>query len=232
MVIWPPLRIIWDRVTIMINKIAILAGSVLVASIGAVAPVEAAPVTVTHEYGTGPGRVTPDVGGYMMPGYVIVVDVPEAAGTRFYDAIDFGNAGFETINSLTLTLSVNKATGQNKDWRVYGSTNGGNGVADGLQLGDRIGGSLEWSFVLSSGSVFDQAIAAGNMAFWFVQQTKPGSTPFDFWLYSASVTVDGVAAAPAPAPAPIPLPAAGLLLVGSLGGFVLLRRRSTGTPVL
>lgn len=213
---------------------ALLAGFLLAVGIWSGAPVEAVPVTYLHDYGNNPGLVAPTQGGSgnMAPNHVTVVET--ANDSSFRDAIDFGGAGFGMIHSLTLTLSIAKAGETGEDWRVFGSTNGGTGVGDRLQLGAPLKNGSSWSVVLSSGSVFDQALAAGSLAFWFGPEGKPGRLPHDFWLYSASLAVDGTVQVPVPAPvppSPIPLPATGLLLIGSLGGFMLLRRRARVAPV-
>lgn len=211
------------KVKIMISKAVTLAGTVLIAAMAA-APAHATPVTVTHDYGTNLDK--PKSGGIMNTQYVMITSPVAADGGRFYDAINFDLADFETIHSLTLTLSINRVQDRYEDWRVYGSTTGGTDVRDGSQLGTASLRGSAWSFVLTSGKVFDQAVAARSLNFWFGEANAPAS--HDFWLYSAILTVDGAAPAPGPAPAPIPLPAAGLLLIGSLGGFVLLRRRGSG----
>ena len=217
------------KVKIMISNAVTLAGTVLIAAMAA-APAHATPVTDTHEYGTHASRVAPMRGGKgnITINLVNVTEYPDSEGNHFYDALTFDTADFGTIHSLTLTLAITNARDSNEDWRVYGSTNGGHGIDDGKQIGERLIGPASWSYVLSSGDVFKQATKTGSLGFWFEQKGKPGSYPYEFRLHSASLTVDGAAPDPGPAPAPIPLPAAGLLLIGSLGGFVLLRRRGSG----
>ena len=201
----------------MPSKALISAAFILAAGLWSGAMVAAAPVAFTHDYGTLPGLVAPvqGGGGNMKGNYVTVVD---STSNRFHDEIAFGSAGFGTIHSLTLTLSIARAADTGEDWRVHGAS----GMDDGAQLGALKTGS-PWSVTLTSGSVFERAVAAKSLAFWFVDVGREGRWPDEFWLYSASVTVDGVA------PAPVPLPAAGLLLIGSLGGLALLRRRGAAT---
>lgn len=179
--------------------------------------------TFTHNYGTGAGDVAPihGSGGTMRGDHVRVEDRADSTGNRFFDAIDFSSLAWKSINSITLTLGISDARDRvigipYEDWRVFGSTNGGTSVADRTQMGNRLGSGDTWSITLTGGDVFAQALTAGKMAFWFGEETF---IPNSFRLYSASLTIDGIA------PAPIPLPATGLLLIGSLGGLAALRRR-------
>ncbi len=202
------------------------AGLALLATFAIGQAASAAPVAFTHDYGTGPGQVAPIYGGVgtTASDYVRVLDRLDSGGNRFYDEISF--SGFDTINSVTLTLdfadagpSGNFISGEL--WSVYGTRNGGTAAqTDRVTLGTLAGTS--WTQTFTSGEIFNQALSSGAFAFWF-GDSRGGAS--DFKLYSAIVTVDGTVA-------PIPLPAAGLLLIGSFGGLVLLRRRTGGAPAL
>lgn len=199
------------------------------ALIGAASATQAATVpfseTITQQFGTQPGYVSPvwGSGGTMGADYVTVLDKADSTGNRFYHEISFADLVYDSISSLTLAFKVAEAPYTNfmgfaaEDWRVYGSTNGKTSVADRAQLGSRLDGDT-WMVTLVEGSVLDQALASGKMAFWFGDEGYLSNT---FKLYSAAVTLDGQVAAPAP----VPLPAAGVLLIGALGGLGVLRRR-------
>ena len=187
---------------------------------------QAATATFTHDYGTVDGAAPIyGSGGTMAADHVKVLDTYDSAGNRFYDELDFTSLTGSTINSLTLTLQFADAPyqpfiiGSWQEWIVFGTTNGGTNPSDRSQIGGRLNSSglATWEQLLVVGNVFDQAVSAGKMAFWFADE---GGLVNTFKLYSASVTVDYT-----PAAAAVPLPAGGVLLVGALGGIAALRRR-------
>ncbi len=205
----------------MFKRCIVAATMALACTIGTGTSAQAAPLIAVHNYGAQPGLDAPvrGGGGTMAPNHVTVIAAPDTSGNRFYDEIDFDTAAFGAIQSLTLTLSIARAGDSGEDWRVYGSHNGGTGAADQVQLGTSLRNGSSWTVTLTSGAVFDQAVAAGRFGFWFGDLARPGRWPNEFWLYSASLAVDGTP------PSPVPLPAAGLLLIGSMGGLSLVRRR-------
>lgn len=155
--------------------------------------------------------------------YVKVIDRDDSDGNRFYDLFDFSDLVYDTITSMTFSLTYSHAPQTwfiwaLEDWRVYLSTDGGTDSGtreDGGKLDSK--SIATFTLTLEDGAVFDQALASQQFSFWFGDE---GGFENDFRLYDAKLTLVGEVA-------PIPLPAAGLLLIGALGGLTMVRRRKS-----
>lgn len=202
-----------------------LSALILGAAFALAAPLQAA--TVVKNYGTNHGAAgTPTAGsGSRVIQHANYVQITDSGSTQtnapFFQSFDLSGIT-NTITGISFTLDYSHARDQNffgavqERWTVY--------AADRLHLGapdvrssdtahafaDKLLASGPTTYVLS-GAALSTAIAGQLATIWFGENTfSPGS----FRLKSITMNVSAV-----------PVPAAGLLLLGALGGLAALKRR-------
>lgn len=211
----------------MTLKIAALAFGAIIAMQGAV---QAATYNFTKDYEKSAGEAGEPIRGEhwtMHEDYVKIHDT--FILNRFYDELSFGDHVTGTIDSIQLTLNYSNAHNQMigfgpwaepESWAVYGS-DGRPWPVGSTELG-QLSAPNQLTITLDNSltdarliSVFDHAKTTGTLGFWFGAN---GWLEANFNLHSAQLVVTSSLAA-------VPVPAAGVLLLGALGGLGLLRRR-------
>lgn len=207
-----------------------IAGLALVATMGFSTVVDAAPISFTESftklygsnYGTDGTPVAGNRPGLLGTDYITVND--KTGVERFFDTISFAGLAYDVIDTITLTLGFADAGSGSffsEWWLAFapsGFTSGGSLDTDPstrTTLGT-LTGTGEISFNIAA-DAFTTALAAETLGFWFGDQAWGAN---NFRLKSATLEVSGTVS-------PVPLPAAGLLLLGALGGLAAVRRRKT-----
>lgn len=202
-----------------------LAALALGAAFALAAPLQAA--TVIKTYGTAQGAAGDPTAGsgtrvVKHADYIEITDSGSLATNEpFFQSFDLSSIT-NTITGISFTIDYSHARNQSylgfipERWTVY--------VADRLHLGapdvrssstahafsDRLLASGPTTYVLS-GAALSTAIAGNLASIWFGENS---ASPGSFRLKSITMTVSAV-----------PVPAAGLLLLGALGGLAALKRR-------
>jgi hypothetical protein len=193
------------------------------------APAQAATLlgSFQHDYGSDAGRIDPPGTDALNAASVTVSD--QSSG-RFSDSFDFSSLAYDSIESFSLTLTYAGAgpsfslacLGICELWTVRVQGNNSSGFDDdlfGLLTGTPVQTfNLSASDDVGSITAFAQSVASQTYAFWFSEWSGGADS---FRLSSARLDIYGT-----PPIAAVPLPAGGLLLMGGLGAFAALRRRT------
>jgi uncharacterized Zn-binding protein involved in type VI secretion len=174
-------------------------------------------ISITHDYGSGAGKVDPGGQDPLSENYVTIYDTdPNTGYKRFNDTFDFQGL-FSEVTSFELTLVFSNTNNWNywicpEDWRVRP------GDSTTLLYMDRKGDTpYTQTFVFTSANTdtFNAMVAAGVFDLWFADKAAGAN---NFKLYSATLTINGTEAA-------VPIPGAAWLLGSGLVGLVGLRRK-------